>query len=214
MRLFRFTPLAAMTAGLLLCMLPSVSHAQAVVDNSTFDAYVFSSAFTSGSTFTFNGSPQTLSTPDGNITVNESQSSLGSGQYQVDFTFTSNFDMFPVAGDNGFVNLGGFSDPVQLTGAYDVTSAILTYKNGSGGTIASGDVSGAITNNNPWDGYFPASGVGEGYVGIGGDDTQEIDVNLTLGPAPVPEASTFASFGGLLGMGSLAALRRRKLMRA
>ena len=34
------------------------------------------------------------------------------------------------------------------------------------------------------------------------------------GPAPVPEASTLVSFGGMLGMGSLAALRRRRRMRA
>ena len=32
--------------------------------------------------------------------------------------------------------------------------------------------------------------------------------------APLPEASTFLSFGGLLSMGGLAALRRRKMMRA
>ena len=42
----------------------------------------------------------------------------------------------------------------------------------------------------------------------------DLSFKADFAPAPVPEASTLVSFGGTLGMGGLAVLRRRRLKRA
>jgi hypothetical protein len=101
------------------------------------------------------------------------------------------------------MNIGGNSNPLKLTGDFDVIHATLTFLNGSGGTIASADVVGYIPNNNPWDGFFLSSGQAAVFNNISGKDTETINLTFDMAATPEPASLTLLGTGavGLIGYG-------------
>ena len=160
--------------------------------------------------FTVNGMAQNFTYHGVVITVTESESNLGGGQYSITINLSASSDIFPKPGGAGFVNVGVFSDPLALTAPFDLTSALLTYKNGSGSVVASADDIGVVAHPDPWDGFFPTSGIAEGFTGTTGLDVQDINLQFQ-GTVLVPEPATIIPAGivGLMGLG-YAWLKRRR----
>ncbi len=183
-----------------------------LVQNSTYDvALVGTSSRAELITLTVNGAAQSFTYHGLKITANLSEASLGGGQYQITLDLTAPGDIFPVASEDGAVNIGGLSNPMKLNTPLDLTNAALTFFNGSGGVIGSNPSVGGLSQTTPWDGFFPDPDFAESFSNIGGLDTQDIRIVLTL-DNPVPEPSTFV-LGGIAVAAGGVWLRRRRLTR-
>jgi hypothetical protein len=184
-----------------------------LVQNSTYDvALAGTSSGVQISTLTVNGAAQSFTYHGLTITANLSEASLGGGQYQITLDLTAPGDIFPVAHETGAVNIGGLSNPMDLNTPLNLTNAALTFFNGSGAIIISNPSVGDVAQTTPWDGFFPNSTSAGGFGNLGGFDTQDIRIVLSL-DTPVPEPSTFVMGGIAVAAGGVW-LRRRRLPRS
>jgi hypothetical protein len=151
------------------------------------------------------------------LTLTESQTNLGNGQWQIDLDLsTTAADMFSTGiGDptSDFVgmSIGPGGDPLQLTQPFALSSALMTV---TGSTIHFpiffdfiGDLS---ASSNPWDGYFLSPTSYGGFFGIEGIGVQNVDLKFTgtVVVTPLPKA-VWDGLGMLGVVGVIGMMRRR-----
>jgi hypothetical protein len=172
-----------------------------IIPGSTYD-YVVHGISSSTSFFknTFDGVPETFMRGSAQITINEQMLPSNHG-YKLLIQLRSTGDIFPVAGENGYVNIGGFSDPLDLADNLMLTSAEMTYFSGPSLSVAA-SATGSVPQPYPWNGYYTAAGVVIGFIGIGGSDVRGVDLVFNL----IPEPTSLA----LLGLGLFAMAERRE----
>lgn len=211
------SPLLRCLAATTVAALCAASNASPVVNpGSTYAAVVLGSSTTGPSSglsifnpVTFDGVAQTFTRTktDGSteqVTINESQSDLGGGVHSIHFSFNSDQDMFPVSGENGFINIGFPNNALDLLEAVTVTSWNLSFLNSAGASIASGPF--GLPTTTVWDGTFLAPAIAGGFKNLGGLGVTGITLDIVV--ADIPEPATLALMG--IALASLAATRRRK----
>ena len=174
-----------------------------------------SSTLTSITGLTFDGVAESFSLatfggPATNVTINESQTDLGGGFHSVFISLQADGDLYPTAGDNGFVDIGrAGNDPLDLLRQARLRSAVVSMFAGNTLVVTADFVSifsGSFSGLNPWDGYFMNPLGGGGFTGVGGLGVDRVELTFGLQEA-VPEPQTLALvLGSLLLLG---ATRRR-----
>lgn len=194
--------------------LVGTAHANIIDPNSTYSARLYGN-LSGDSVFqpiTFDGSWESFlrTTVDGNqitVRVNESQTDLGDGRHLVEFFFVSDSDLFPSAGEGGFVGIGGI-DPLDLLGTVQVESAFLAFFVGDT-LLADADFYAAFSGyfSEPWDGGFlNTDNVAAGWTPVGASGVNSIHLRITTRAVPVPAPLALLGLGGML----LFAARRRQ----
>ena len=174
-----------------------------------------SSTLTSITGLTFDGVAESFSLatfggPATNVTINESQTDLGGGFHSVFISFQADGDLYPIAVDNGFVDIGrAGNDPLDLLRQARLRSAVVSMFMGDTLVVTADFVSifsGSFSSLNPWDGYFLDPLGGGGVTGVGGLGVDRVELTFGL-QETVPEPQTLALvLGSLLLLG---ATRRR-----
>jgi hypothetical protein len=174
---------------------------QVVIPGSTYVYAVYGiSSSLSLFTNTFDGVAETFTRGAAQITINEQMLPSNHG-YKLLIHLRSTSDIFPVAGEDGYVNIGGFSDPLDLADNLMLTSAEMTYLSGPSLSVAA-SATGSVSQPNPWNGYYTAAGIANGFTGIGGSDVRGVDLVFNL----IPEPTSLA----LLGLGLFVMAGRRE----
>ena len=212
----RRTSLAILAA--LVLAGPAVATAAIVQVGSTYGVRVVgaSSGATDADGITFDGASESftrtfVSGASVEVTVNESQTALGGGAHEILVRLTSSGDLFPVADEGGFVNIGRpGSDPLNLLSQVRLNQAIVTLYIDDN-VWASADFVSAFptlfSSLNPWDGYFLNPLNSGGFTNSGGRGVNRVDLLFRV--TEVPEPGTLALLGlGLVGLGLS---RRRKV---
>lgn len=204
-----------MTAALALTAVFSTSaHATLIDPDSSYSARIAggSSGNSDFLPITFDGAWESFirTTVDGNeitVRINESQTDLGNGRHLIEFSLVSDEDLFPVAGEGGYLGSGGL-DPLDLLGQVQVESAFLAFFIGDT-LLADADCYAPFSSyfSDPWDGGFlNADNVAAGWVPVGATGVNSIHLRITTRAVPVPAPLALLTLGGLL---LLAARRRR-----
>jgi hypothetical protein len=150
-------------------------------------------------TNTVDGVSDTFTMELAEITINEYQLPSDHG-YKILIQLRSDRDIFPMTGDNGYLNIGGFVDPLVLVNSLTLTSTVTTFLRGpSLSVLASWNGAGSLF---PWNGYYPAAGIATAFPNVGGFDVRGIDLVFNL----IPEPTSLA----LLGLGLFAMAGRRE----
>ncbi len=192
--------LAALTLLALATSLPALAVPVAV--GSDYEMVIFESGGGGTSltaTVIFDGLPQNFAlSTGGSATVTESQTSLGGAASRIVIDISADADLYAGTGSgNAFINIGRFSNPLDLLGAVHLTATRLTMTRADGSTASS--TFGAISD--PWQGFFLSAGVAGGLVGMANSDVRRI--TLTFDVVPEPATAALALLG-------LVAMRRRR----
>lgn len=147
----------------------------------------------------------------GAFTVNESETDLGNGQSLISIQIRSSGDLFPILGETAIYGIGIFDFPLMLTSAVSLYEARVSFLDaGNKVLVDSGNLAGDVYQNNPWDGYFPATDDAFGTEGVGGLGVLGInfDFFVSTEPAEVPEPAGALLIG--LGLMAMLTTRRRR----
>lgn len=147
----------------------------------------------------------------GAFTVNESETDLGNGQSLISIQIRSVGDLFPFLGETAIYGIGLFDFPLMLTSAVSLYEARVSFLDaGNKVLVDSGNLAGDVYQNNPWDGYFPATNDAFGTEGVGGLGVLGInfDFFVSTEPAAVPEPAGALLMG--LGLMAMLTMRRRR----
>ncbi len=209
-----FRSVLASAAGLLLA-LAAPARADLIATGSTYDFSIWGSpgsGVTTHGPVTFDGLWEsfTRKTPDGNqigLRINESQVDLGGGMRALEIFIYADADIFPVAGEGGFFNLGYGGDLLDVLGNVKVESAVLSLLIGDS-VLVSADFYGAYPGYfaEPWSGGFLNGAVFGGWGNAGGRGVDGITLRIVTSDIPVPAPAPLA----LLALGAVALLRRRR----
>lgn len=148
----------------------------------------------------------------GLFTVNESETDLGNGQSLISIQIRSEGDLFPVLGETAIFAVGTSDFPLMLTSAVSLYDARVSFLDAANKVLIESDnLADDVYQNNPWDGYFPATDDAFGTEGVGGLGVLGInfDFFVSTEPTAVPEPAGVL----LIGLGFMAMLttRRRRL---
>jgi len=130
------------------------------------------------------------------FTVNESQTDLGGGRWQIVVSLAAQDELFSLPGQWAFFFVGGMGqDPLDVTEAVHVEHAELSLHRADHSQIASWDVGGDHPEwfANPWDGYFINSTSGAGYNNMGNAGVREVNVSFIVSNVPEPGSVALAA---------------------
>lgn len=218
MTLVRLVALPLLTAALTLGT--ASMAAPIMVDGGTYTFRILPSggdpAPSAITGITFDGNAESFSLsdfggpPNVRVTIDESQTELGGGLHEVVVGLTATGDLFPVAGQTGFVNIGFGGDPLDLARDARLVSAFLSMWAGTD-FIGEADFvavfPGLFSSLDPWDGYFLTDGVHGGFGNVGGRGIDRIGLRFILEENGVPLPGTLALSAAALLL--LAGVRRR-----
>jgi hypothetical protein len=174
--------------------IPVCATATPVAVGSTYDAIIFDNIGNElFHKFTFDGIPETVLLGNGtHITATESEQATGPNAWAIDFLFTADGPIFSPSSTFEALNIGGFTDPVNLEFPLDPTAAILTFRNGGGNVLVTGNFGAPAS---PWDGFWPRSGFGGAWVGnFNTTESIELTIDATT-PVPEPATLTLSAMG-------------------
>ena len=155
-----------------------------VAPNSTYALTLFGAGGQSTfSNVVFDGNEQVYSRGGQQVHVNESQSDLGNGLFQILLSISANGDLFPGTG-NALFNLGFPGDPLNLLEHVKINSAVVSF---SGPDVNyTSDFVSFFPASAFWDGYFTGRTQGVGYLNVGGTGINRIDVDVQVARVPEP----------------------------
>jgi hypothetical protein len=172
-----------------------------IIPGSSYTYAIFgSSTPLSVFTNTFDGVAEIFTQGSSQITINELMLPSNHG-YKFLIQLRSTGDIFPVAGEKGAINIGAWSNPLDLVDNLALTSVEVTWFAGPSPSVF-GSWTGSASQPSPWNGFYPASGIGVGYNDIGGSDIRGFDLVFNL----IPEPTSLA----LLGLGLFVMAGRRE----
>lgn len=137
------------------------------------------------------------------FTLNESQTDLGGGLWEIRVSLSTQGELFDVADETGLFGIGQpGSNPLELLSSVKLLSAVMTIS-GAGFATGSADFLAAFPGsfqNDPWNGYFINIGNVGGFGNLGGMGLTSMDLVFTVAQVPVPGSLLLAlSAFGLLG---------------
>jgi len=192
-------------AACLLGILSSHALAIPVLPGSDYDVRLCCAGGDGIYNVVFDGTAQSYLRGDVNVSIDESQTSLGGGLYQIIIDIFGDGDLFPAGEGGAFAEVGPFN-PLELVPDFRLDSAILRMFSGEGELLLDAETVSFVANPNPWDGYYVEQGLGIGLANGDGLDIQHVQLEFTVSNVPVP--ATLALFG--LGLAGLGWSRRKK----
>ncbi|HTD04183.1 PEP-CTERM sorting domain-containing protein [Undibacterium sp.] len=162
---------------------------------------------------TFDGIAETFTRAGLTLTVNESDTDLGSGMHQILINLSANGDLYPSPGETITMSLGTDGNGLDLLSSVYLENAHIRLYTGDTlladyNNIANDFRSDFFTG--AWSGFFPAAGKtwglsGAGGLGITGFQFEFLASDITDVPEP---GSSLLIFAALLAMAAAAKLRR------
>jgi hypothetical protein len=185
-----------------------VSGATAVVlPGSTYSIYVEGS--TSGNAFLgsapFDTAPAFASRSGLQLTLTESDTSLGGKNSRITLNLSADGDLFPAPDDTAILAIGTDGDGIDFITEVALTDARVTLRNLSGDVLFTSDnLIDIAAQPSPWDGTFPAPGSAFGIDQIGAIGVASVTFDFLVSELPgvrVPEPASLMLCGlGLLGL--------------
>ena len=147
----------------------------------------------------------------GTVTVTESETDLGNGQSLISIQIRSVGDLFPVLGETAIYGIGLFDFPLELMSVVTLYDARVSFLDSNNKLLIESDnLAGDVYQNNPWDGYFPATDDAFGTEAIGGLGVLGINLDFFVSEEvnAVPEPAGVLLTG--LGLMAMLTTRRRR----
>jgi hypothetical protein len=193
------------------------SAAAVVIPGSSYSIYV--EGTTSGNAFlgtgAFDNAPSTADRGGLQLTLTESDTSLGGKDSRITINLSANGDLFPAPDDTAILAIGTDGDGLDFITPVALTDARVTLRNLAGAIVfASDNLAGLAVQNPPWDGTFPSPGSAFGIDQVGAMGIASITFDFFVHELPggqVPEPASIMLCGlGLLGLVSARRQRARK----
>jgi hypothetical protein len=188
-----------------------------VIPGSSYSIYV--EGTTSGNAFlgtgAFDNAPSTADRGGLQLTLTESDTSLGGKDSRITINLSANGDLFPAPDDTAILAIGTDGDGLDFITPVALTDARVTLRNLAGAIVfASDNLAGLAVQNPPWDGTFPSPGSAFGIDQVGAMGIASITFDFFVHELPggqVPEPASIMLCGlGLLGLVSARRQRARK----
>src|SRR4051812_3958226 len=129
-------------AVLTLLAASTVSAAPILVAGSTYDLYLAgeSSGNVSDRTATVDGVADTYTRAGLNLSLNEFDTDLGSGNHLISIRLTANGDLYPTSGEGAIVSLGAFGNGLNFLAPLHLTDARIRLFAGATSVFASSNL--------------------------------------------------------------------------
>ena len=143
--------------------------------------------------------------------MSESETDLGNGRSLISIQIRSVGDLFPVLGETAVFGIGLFDLPLELMSVVHLYDARVSFLDSNNKLLIETDnLAGDVYQNNPWDGFFPATDDAFGTEGVGGLGVLGINFDFYVSEQvnAVPEPAGILLTG--LGLMAMLTTRRRR----
>ncbi|MDT7835646.1 PEP-CTERM sorting domain-containing protein [Aquabacterium sp. OR-4] len=133
----------------------------------------------------------------------EAETDLGGGRWAIDIQLIGEPQLFPVAGETGWANVGFNTMPLQLSRAVRMDRALISFHLADGSLYSGSSWDITAYAAQPWDGYMTQGGT-YGFTDVGDQDVRQVRFHFEVSAVPEP-----ASLALWLGGAALLLARRR-----